>query len=757
MAPVPYAFIVCFAILRVITPSVVPGCLTWVIDNNHLKLICRIQNSESVVSFKDGLGQEQAKCVFKDDALRCVPVNKFGNIMFHSRTKEISLTLPAIHKDLIDGQWTCSQGEHEFKTNVTLEKGIISATDIILSATVEKSDIKLTCFSCREPLENHVEFMADFRTIDEVFYSQAHNQCMHSGVLCQPDLCSCSVSGNEFSMIWHNINNRSGIHFSCEMNYSDRKLSSRFSKMATIFFNGKEFYTNKTRTTIKKLARNNSAVVEIQIDNVTGTHTNEGHDSHTNFNVTIQHEEDHISDSIGRWIGISIAIVISLAIVLACLISFGRSEMSKIKMALFKKDLGETFTQSTSLKETTPYRESCRTELSKNIPKVTERPLVWVWLFPFKSKIITKVALDNARSIEETFPLICQSESHSGIEVQRDCIDASTMTDEYKHTCNIEQKTYSNACEQTEENEQKTYSNKCEQTEESEQKTYSNKCIQTEFKESDRQAQTPVTSMTGPYILNSFPRTFDLKDLLPEMAVLDILKMGERLVITGCSKGENKLFVINTSDSSYLCHTLRHSNPWKITEVDVLGADMVALSYPISHTIEIINISTGEVEHVIHVSGRCYALSQSGENLCLIVERSIQIVNLHNGSVIDSHCLPSDGVDYICPYKDGILYTYINALFYCDYKGTIHWKFKNEHIMFLSDVATDSRGYIYVTAAKPYDIILISSDGKEHQTFLQGDALMKIHFDMRNNCLLVFKRLNNVVSLFDINFKTKTK
>ncbi|XP_052065143.1 uncharacterized protein LOC127704944 isoform X2 [Mytilus californianus] len=730
MAPVPYAFIVCFAILRVITPSVVPGCLTWVIDNNHLKLICRIQNSESAVSFKDGLGQEQAKCVFKDDALRCVPVNKIGNIMFHSRTKEISLTLPAIHKDLIDGQWTCSQGEHEFKTNVTLEKGIISATDIILSANVDKSDIKLTCFSCREPLENHVEFMADFRTIDEVFYSQAHNQCMHSGVLCQPGLCSCSASGNEFSMIWHNINNRSGIHFSCEMNYSDRKLSSKFSKMATIFFNGKDFYTNKTKTTIKKLARNNSAVEEIQIDNVTGTHTKEGHDSHTNFNVTIQHEEDHISDSIGRWIGISIAIGISLAIVVACLICFGRSEMSKIKMALFKKGCGETFTQSTSLKETTPYKESCRTELSKNIPK---------------GKIITKVALDNERSIEETFPLICQSESHSRIE------------DEYKHTCNIEQKTNSNACEQTEENEQKTYSNKCAQTEESEKKTYSNKCNQTEFEESDRQAQTPVTSMTGPYILNSFPRTFDLNDLLPEMAVLDILKMGERLVITGCSKGENKLFVINTSDSSYLCHTLRHSNPWKITEVDVLGADMVALSYPKSHTIEIINISTGEVENVIHVSGRCYALSQSGENLCLIVERSIQIVNLHDGSVIDSHCLPSDGVDYICPYKDGILFTYINALYYCDYKGAIHWEFKNEHIMFLSDVATDSRGYIYVTTAKPYDIILISSDGKEHQTFLQGDALMKIHFDMRNNCLLVFKRLNNVVSLFDINFKTMTK
>lgn len=263
--------------------------------------------------------------------------------------------------------------------------------------------------------------------------------------------------------------------------------------------------------------------------------------------------------------------------------------------------------------------------------------------------------------------------------------------------------------------------------------------------------------MTGPYISNSFPRTFDLKDLLPEMTVLDILKMGERLVITCCSKGENKLFVINTSDRNCLCHTLRHSNPWKITEVDFLGANMVALSYPISNTIEMINISTGAVENTITVSGRCYALSQRGENLCLIVDRNIQIVKLKDGSVIDEHRLPSDGVDYICPYKDGILYTCINVLYYCDYKGIIYWKFENEHIMFLSDVATDSRGYIYVTTAKPYEIILVSSEGKDHQRLLHGDAQMKIHFDMPNNCLLVFEISKNVVSLYDINFKTMTK
>lgn len=113
-----------YIFILVITPSVVPGCLTWVIDNNHLKLICRIQHSETSVSFKDGLGQEQAKCVFKDDALRCVPVNKLGNITFNSGTKEISLTLPATHKDFIDGQWTCSQREHEFTTKVTLQTGM---------------------------------------------------------------------------------------------------------------------------------------------------------------------------------------------------------------------------------------------------------------------------------------------------------------------------------------------------------------------------------------------------------------------------------------------------------------------------------------------------------------------------------------------------------------------------------------------------------------------------------------------------------
>lgn len=117
-------FIQLYAFILVITPSVVPGCLTWVIDNNHLKLICRIQNSKSVVLFKDGFGQKQAKCDFKDDTLGCVSFNKLGKITFNSVTKEISLTLPEIHKGFIDGQWTCSQGKHEFKTNVTLQKGM---------------------------------------------------------------------------------------------------------------------------------------------------------------------------------------------------------------------------------------------------------------------------------------------------------------------------------------------------------------------------------------------------------------------------------------------------------------------------------------------------------------------------------------------------------------------------------------------------------------------------------------------------------
>lgn len=269
------------------------------------------------------------------------------------------------------------------------------------------------------------------------------------------------------------------------------------------------------------------------------------------------------------------------------------------------------------------------------------------------------------------------------------------------------------------------------------------------------QAQKPL-ELNGPYVARIIaPKQLDFQQILPKMKILNIFKIGEKLVLTGHSEDKYKLIVMNIHGNTHFSLPLHSSKiPWKLTEIDQRGIDMIALSYVESNIIDIINVSKGKLETKIEIPDKCRALAPYRSNLCVIVYKHILLVD-HKGKIIKDTRLPSDDVDYMFVHKEQIIYTYIETLYCCDFEGELLWKFKPEGIRFVSDLAVDGCGNSYVSGSSPYRVLVISADGTQQKTLLFEDTLVSIRFDSKTNCLLVFPSKDaSIVRLYDVHVRS---
>lgn len=99
------------------------------------------------------------------------------------------------------------------------------------------SAVQVVCFSCTEPARYMAEFLVDNRSADSVRYNRDSHKCYHFNGECRENVtCSCSV--NSFTRIFNVNEDRTPTYYSCEMIFKDSGRSSKFSKHASLFFNG---------------------------------------------------------------------------------------------------------------------------------------------------------------------------------------------------------------------------------------------------------------------------------------------------------------------------------------------------------------------------------------------------------------------------------------------------------------------------------------------------------------------------------------
>ncbi|XP_052066126.1 uncharacterized protein LOC127705814 [Mytilus californianus] len=237
------------------------------------------------------------------------------------------MTIQEIQQKYVNGIWTCMNGKHKFQTEVSTLKGIASATDIFIRGEVLASTnkIQITCYSCRQPYRNTVEFLVDDESVDSITFNRETDTCVNGIGVIHPDKFTCDLSGTIFVHIFERHNKSPGTHFSCDMRFFDTALSSRFMKKATLYFDGKRFYNNGSILEITKHA-DPPFIDENQSDDINNslsTTTPRAHD----FGISV--------NSGGRmylWILVIVLALIVLGIVPFCCCVYRKSKTIKSQL-----------------------------------------------------------------------------------------------------------------------------------------------------------------------------------------------------------------------------------------------------------------------------------------------------------------------------------------------------------------------------------------------------------------------------------------
>ncbi|OPL32929.1 hypothetical protein AM593_04094, partial [Mytilus galloprovincialis] len=212
--------------------------------SDKLDIICRLDNVVLPVSIYDNFGNELGKCVFKDFAAFCSSMNKLANITASYSKGEFKLSFTNVTRSLVKGEWSCIQGTQTFKTTVSPSAGIISSTEVVLTGNIgsdriSMKTVNMSCFSCREPHGNHVEFLMNHHSVDNVIYDRVTEKCLHKDGECRADQCTCSNSGNWFTYTVDITDITAETRFSCGMRFVDKLISTRFLKFSSVIYDGK--------------------------------------------------------------------------------------------------------------------------------------------------------------------------------------------------------------------------------------------------------------------------------------------------------------------------------------------------------------------------------------------------------------------------------------------------------------------------------------------------------------------------------------
>ncbi|CAC5383545.1 unnamed protein product [Mytilus coruscus] len=244
------------------------------------------------------------------------------------------------------------------------------------------------------------------------------------------------------------------------------------------------------------------------------------------------------------------------------------------------------------------------------------------------------------------------------------------------------------------------------------------------------------------------------------------LSENESLFMSGCIKMYNTLVLTDASYNKRLIickvdgtgiHLIPLSHkPDYITKVD---SNTVAVSCIYDRTILIINISTGDISSKINISCDCHGISYDANNLYVVAgDRTIRVIDM-TGNSIRVVPIPLHYAFDIAVQRDRLVYIDTKAIYFCSLDGNLMWKFENEKYKSLRHVTSDDEGNVYVTDRNTNTVVVVSDDAKHYREILtESDGLNKpfgIHFDKRENVLLVNNFNEEKVFLFDIKRNVK--
>lgn len=215
----------------------------------------------------------------------------------------------------------------------------------------------------------------------------------------------------------------------------------------------------------------------------------------------------------------------------------------------------------------------------------------------------------------------------------------------------------------------------------------------------------------------------------------------------------NSRMMLYTESGTYQRDVALSGSPWDVTEV---GKNEIAVSFPDSNLIEVVDIKTGSVIHKYKISGQCSGVEfVDGKITVSVAGDGIQVLDMKG------HKLKTLPVEVT---RETFLTGFAEKLYYTDYTThTVHcttfdheqvYKFNHDELNFPQAISVDSDGHVFVTGFISNTLLCISPDGQHRQVLLrQADGLNSptaVFFDRKRKLLLVCTNSASTVGIYEI-------
>ncbi|CAC5403171.1 unnamed protein product [Mytilus coruscus] len=228
--------------------------------------------------------------------------------------------------------------------------------------------------------------------------------------------------------------------------------------------------------------------------------------------------------------------------------------------------------------------------------------------------------------------------------------------------------------------------------------------------------------------------------------------------IRGCSMSIDGNLLFTDYESEKMLNiaadgTLKHKMTTNFEAFDFtfVNANTVAITSGESnlHTgIALIDVETrGEIQFIT-LLGRPFGITCDEDSLFVCVEKfgiyKFDTVNYDRCCVIRC-CLPWYSYIHVSSYR--IYYTdyTVHSVYCCNRQGSPFWTFRKDLILkYPRGITVDNDGNVYVVGEKSSNVVIISNDGKQILTTVEGlNEPSSIFFNQQNRSLLVANKRNN--------------
>lgn len=231
------------------------------------------------------------------------------------------------------------------------------------------------------------------------------------------------------------------------------------------------------------------------------------------------------------------------------------------------------------------------------------------------------------------------------------------------------------------------------------------------------------------------------------------VQSGNTLITGGVFNCQGKLLLIDNNERKLYVFTLSaecedvlifKEKPFDITTVN---ANVVAITFPDSESVDLIDLIKMKIIKNIHVGEKCYGIDYDSKNLIVRCIESIKVVNLM-GAVLNTIHVQSSPAGYVAHYQNNIYYSYNSSLLSIDITGNEQFAIQDPHLETIEGIATDFEGNIYVTGKNSNNVWEISgTDGSQRRKIIPVLVAPKViaFNETKNRFLVTYDKSNTVI------------